>query len=564
MHLRSNTRVALATILAITTLAALFALTDRSAADASTPRLRGPVIDGDYADPELVVDPATAQYYAYATNISVYGKLFNVPVHSSSNLTSWKFEGDALPNLPSWAQSGASLTWAPGVSNINGKYRLYFTARHRASGRQCIGLATANSAKGPFTPYGNEPLICQTDRGGSIDADPFLDPVTGKQYLYWKSDENAPGASGVSRLWVSELTSDGLRLTGPTKVVLTYGGAGEDPLIENPSMAYANGRYWLKYSANWWESDNYRDHIAVCSSPTSGCSRWGTAVDPWLGAGSGIAGPGGGTWFSDVAGQHYIMFHGWQKAVGYSAGGYRAMFVERVTFDGSNGSPRLRPDLPQTAGSKTAYDSNGNFVRAAYRQFIGRSPSASETAYWQERLRSGGDAGELTGTLARSDEWLRNELDKVYQGAFGRSADAGGRAYWSDYVRAGNRLTDVGVHVYASEEFYKRNGSTNRGFVTGLYKRILGRNADTGGLNHWTNAMANGMSRAEVTQSFYNSIESRRNRVNGLYRDLLGRNADAGGLGYWSEQLLVFDDVKLAEVLAVSGEFYKRAQKIGR
>lgn len=211
-----------------------------------------------------------------------------------------------------------------------------------------------------------------------------------------------------------------------------------------------------------------------------------------------------------------------------------------------------------------ASSSTERFVRASYIIFTGGTPSSATVNTWTNRLVSGSySRSQFTHSLATSDAWLKNELDKLYQGAFGRNIDSGGQSYWSDYVRRGGRLTDVGVYVYASKEFYQRNGSTNRGFVAGLYKKILHRNPDSSGLNYWTNQINRGMARDVAARNFYNSVESRTKRVNGLYRDLLGRNADSGGLKYWRDQLLHLDDVRLAENLAVSQEFFTRAQRIG-
>src|SRR5688500_19757977 len=123
----------------------------------------------------------------------------------------------------------------------------------------------------------------------------------------------------------------------------------------------------------------------------------------------------------------------------------------------------------------------------------------------------------------------------MYLGAFGRRVDEEGRLHWTRYVRRGGRLTDVGVYLYASDEFYARSGGTDRGFVTELYHELLDRPPDQLGLHHWLRSMANGLPRTGVTASFYSSIESRRGRVEALYRDLLGRAAEADGLRYWSE-----------------------------
>lgn len=152
----------------------------------------------DVADPDIVAGP-DGQFYVYATNVNVWGTWINTPVLSSPDLRTWTFAGDALPTLPGWAQGG--LTWAPGVDVFGSSWNLYFTARHRASGRQCIGVATAPSPTGPFTDGLGRPL------GGSIDPD-TVRSADGRTWLLWKSDENAfdifwyaPGPDPESTWW---------------------------------------------------------------------------------------------------------------------------------------------------------------------------------------------------------------------------------------------------------------------------------------------------------------------------------------------------------------------------
>ena len=214
------------------------------------------------------------------------------------------------------------------------------------------------------------------------------------------------------------------------------------------------------------------------------------------------------------------------------------------------------------AEGHAALERERRFVVNAYREFLGRDPRTAEEDFWTNEMSFGIDRTRFTWALARSDEWLRYELDKMYRGALGRAADEGGLRYWSSYVRGGGRLTEVGSYLYASDEFYERSGGTDRGFVTGLYHALLGRAPDATGLRHWLQAMSRGLPRAGVTASFYGSIESRRSRVEALYRDLLGRGADAGGLAYWSEVLIEADDVLLAATLAASQEFHHRSQRV--
>lgn len=559
---RLRARAAKVLTVALVIAASGSAIASRTPAEAGTPALRGPVIAGDWPDPEVVADPVSKRLYSFSTNFD-YAGWWNVPVRSSMDGIDWDaFEGDALPKLPSWAKVNAGLTWAPGVIRISpDNWRLYFTARHVSSGRQCIGLATATEPQGPYTPVGNGPLVCQSTLGGSIDASPFLDPKTGHHWLYWKSDENAPGASGSSRLWAQRLTSDGLALTGSASVVLTHAGGSEAPTIEGPDMIYEGGRYWLAYSANSWESASYRSHLASCSGPAGPCTRQGSASDPWLGSSSGIVGPGGVSFHRDLSGRAYVAFHGWHGGVGYDAGGARNTHLELVTFDGPGAAPRFRPDLGRGAVmTSTVRSANANFVTAGFATFLDREPSSTERSSWIQRMNDGAGRTVLTNALSRTDEWIGIEVEKLYEKALGRHSDAAGREYWIGLIRDGMSVTRAGSSFFSSAEFYQRSGSTDRGFVSELYRKILLREPDAAGLDHWVGKLAKGASRGSVARGFYDAIESRNQRVHGLYRAILERLADPTGLEYWSGELLTSDDVRLAEFLAASDEFYNRAQ----
>ncbi len=202
-----------------------------------------------------------------------------------------------------------------------------------------------------------------------------------------------------------------------------------------------------------------------------------------------------------------------------------------------------------------------NYARHVHRQFLGREPSDAWADFWANDLNFGVSRATLTSTVARSDEWLTRQLDLVYLAALGRRTDATGRATWTRYVRDGGRITDVAAKVYASPEFYERSGGTDRGFVTELYRKILHREPDSRGLDNWVTHLRQGRSRTWVAEGFYGSYESRSQRVHSLYQQLLGRSADPTGMRTWTSALQRMDDVRLAETLARSAEFFNRAQR---
>jgi beta-xylosidase len=286
----------------------------------------GLVYPFDFPDPDVV--PVGQTYYAYATN-SVAG---NIQIISSTNLTQWTSVGNALPSLPGWAKPDE--TWAPSVTRVNGTYLMYYTADFAPSGTQCISVATAKDPQGPFTDDSVLPLECQQSLGGSIDPSGFTD-VNGAQYLTWKS-----GGPGSSKIWAQRLNTSGTGFaagTDPTQLLAPI-QPWEGGTVEAPDLVLANGRYFLFYSGNDWDSAKYAVGVAQCAGPLGPCTD--ASPSPILSSRSETAGPGGESVFEDTDGTYWIAFHAWVPgAVGFPNS--RDLYLRRLDLSGS--SPSVAP-----------------------------------------------------------------------------------------------------------------------------------------------------------------------------------------------------------------------------
>jgi hypothetical protein len=96
-----------------------------------------------------------------------------------------------------------------------------------------------------LTSQAPDPLVCQTELGGSINPHVFID-TDGATYLLWKADGNAIGQR--STLYAQRLVPNGLSLAGQPVPLLRSDAAWEQPLIENPALVAADGSYLLLYS----------------------------------------------------------------------------------------------------------------------------------------------------------------------------------------------------------------------------------------------------------------------------------------------------------------------------
>lgn len=279
----------------------------------------GLVYPFDFPDPDVILVGQT--YFAYATN-SVAG---NIQIIESTDLTHWTAVGNALPSLPTWAAT--NYTWAPSVAQIGGNFVLYYAVDVAGSGNECISVATASQPQGPFVDKSTAPLECQKSLGGSIDPFTFIDS-NGSAYLLWKS-----GGPGSSKIWSEQLAPSGTAMapgTSPT-VVLVPDQAWEAGTVEAPDMITSGGHYFLFFSGNDWKTASYAVGVAICRGPLGPCSD--ASPNPILTSGTGMAGPGGESVFTDAAGTYWIAFHAWVPgAVGFPNS--RDLYLRRLTVSG--------------------------------------------------------------------------------------------------------------------------------------------------------------------------------------------------------------------------------------
>ena len=287
-----------------------------------------PVYDEDFPDPFVLAVDGT--YYAYATNSSEA----NVQTLTSDDLVEWQPGEDALPELGTWAVGGK--TWAPEVlQRDDGRFVLYYTANNLELAAQCIGRAVAESAAGPFVDDSKQPLVCQKDEGGSIDASPFRDD-DGTLYLLWKNDGNCCGLP--TYLYAQRLSPDGLSLTGKAARLVQEDEAWEGNLVEAPTLWREDGRLYLFFSANDYGSENYAVGYAECEAPVGPCTD--SPDNPVLSTKCEAAGPGHQTLVRDDDGDTWIVYHAWPpEAIGSVFPG-RVLWIDRVEW--KDGKPVVR------------------------------------------------------------------------------------------------------------------------------------------------------------------------------------------------------------------------------
>jgi beta-xylosidase len=270
---------------------------------------------------------------------------------SSADLSTWRilFDEanpgrlhDAMPVLPPWAETGN--TWAPEVLQTSAGFLLYFTARHTASGLQCVGVATSADPRGPFTSTASEPLVCQYALGGTIDASPFRAP-DGQLYLYFKNDGNNPDFARTTEIFAQPLAADGLSLTGTPTSLVRNDQPWEGRVVEAPTMVERSGSYFLFFSANdygWQPSQrvsSYAIGYATCAGPLGPCT--GAPDNPFLASSIQpcLSGPGHQTVLQS-GGKEFFAFHSWSATKDCRPADL-GRFMHVVQLSWQDGVPRI-------------------------------------------------------------------------------------------------------------------------------------------------------------------------------------------------------------------------------
>ncbi len=284
-----------------------------------------PVLDGYYADPEILYAEKTGKFYIYPTTdgfTNWSGNYFKA--FSSTDLVQWNDEGVILDLSKdvSWADRNA---WAPCIieKKLNGqfKYFYYFTAAQK------IGVAIADNPTGPFHDSG-KPLIdsfpAGIKHGQQIDPDVFTDPASGKSFLYW----------GNGYMAGAELNEDMVSLKPGTTTILTPNRS----FNEGTYVFYRKGKYYFTWSENDTRSEDYRVRYGISNSPLGKIDVPETNLVIAKDSATGIFGTGHHS-VLQIPGtdEWYIVYHRFNYPngihMGRAAGYNREVCIDKLKFD---------------------------------------------------------------------------------------------------------------------------------------------------------------------------------------------------------------------------------------
>lgn len=142
------------------------------------------------------------------------------------------------------------------------------------------------------------------------------------------------------------------------------------------------------------------------------------------------------------------------------------------------------------------------------------SSSCSKTSGWTDDELT--DAGQFIKAqyLARKESIIQVDREKVedfvtrlYDKVLNREPDSSGKEHWITVLTSGNRSgASVGYGFVFSEE-YKMKNTSDEEYVEMLYNVFLDRSSDAGGKAHWVDILNQGVSREYVFRGFAQSQE---------------------------------------------------------
>lgn len=280
-----------------------------------------PVIPGDCADPSVIRVGNT--YYATGTS-SEWAPHY--PLFKSTDLIHWKQSGYIFPKIPSWASSSF---WAPELFYRNGTYYVYYTARKKADGISCIGVATSKDPEKGFTDRG---IVLEFGKE-AIDA--FLTEDNGKLYITFKAyglDDRPIELLGY------RLSDDGLKTEGAPFMLLRD---DEKVGLEGQCIVKRNNYYYLFYSAGSCCGNKCSYHINVARATSFKGPYNKYENNPVLAEYDDWKCTGHGTIVNTQQGEDFYLYHAYSKENDVYTG--RQVMLGKLLWNKQTNWPLIHP-----------------------------------------------------------------------------------------------------------------------------------------------------------------------------------------------------------------------------
>jgi Domain of unknown function (DUF4214) len=152
---------------------------------------------------------------------------------------------------------------------------------------------------------------------------------------------------------------------------------------------------------------------------------------------------------------------------------------------------------------------------------------------------SGNDPGPgptpdvLAGWLTHSAEYYGNLVKQLYQQEFKRAPDAAGLAFWVGRLEQGLTDAQLEAALLSSPDYLAARHGPGAEWLTALYRDVLGRRADQGGLSFRLGQLAAGATPYSAALALTTGPESETLRLTADFQTCLGRAPTAAELSFW-------------------------------
>ncbi|MET0238332.1 MAG: arabinan endo-1,5-alpha-L-arabinosidase [Sphingobium sp.] len=274
-------------------------------------------------DPVIIREGDT--YHVFSTG---HGKRL-VETRTSKDLIHWTVGAPLFDTIPDWAQKavpGTGGMWAPDLSFVDGRYRLYYSVSTFGSNRSAIGLFTSPTLdpKAPGYGWRDEGLVVVSTKDDDFNAiDPnFVIDRDGRHWLslgsFW---------TGIELFALDPKTGKPIDPKAkPVSIARRPAPAGGPAPVEAPFIVDHGGYYWLMVSYDYCCK-------GVNSSYYTVIGRSKAITGPYLGKDGSRLMDGGGTiflradlqeqqrwrgpghagWLHDADGKDYVVYHAYDK-----------------------------------------------------------------------------------------------------------------------------------------------------------------------------------------------------------------------------------------------------------
>ncbi|GBF72454.1 hypothetical protein PA598K_00708 [Paenibacillus sp. 598K] len=293
------------------------------------PTFNNPIAPGDFPDPTVYKHTDGYYYFSYTDSGSIN-------LNRSSTLTGVQ-QGVSKVVLAQTPGTGyADRLWASEIQFINGVWYIYFCADDGASVTNHRLFVISNSSPNPLEGTWTTPVKLFDPAHDYYAIDPAILNQNGNLYLLY-SGSPTPGTTGPQNIYILKMSSP-TSVTG-NRVSLAAPGAEDAGVNEAPSVYRKNGRFFVTFSGNTFNSNDYHldmltaEDTADVMSPSS----WTRTNNVFVkSAANGVYGPGSNAIVESPDGtEDWLVYHGCRDN---RCSTWRPTFAQKIAWN-PDGTP---------------------------------------------------------------------------------------------------------------------------------------------------------------------------------------------------------------------------------